>query len=329
MNFFGKNKKIAYGGAVGYTGNVTIEHILRSGENEMGEKDRKNTRERVIQGPGDVKALLARHGFRFSKSMGQNFLVDPSVPERIADSCGAGGDTGVLEVGPGIGALTARLAERAAKVVSVELDGRLMPLLDETLSNYGNVEIVKGDILAEDIPALVREKFAGLRPIACANLPYNITTPAITALIEAEVFTDITVMIQREVARRLCADAGTPDYGAFTVYVNYYTEPELLFDVFPESFMPQPKVVSSVVRMRRRERPPVDADEKKFFKVVRAAFAQRRKTLVNSLSSSLGIAKDRVTAAVEASGLEPLVRGEALDMDAFARLADALGDDIR
>ena len=295
----------------------------------MGETDRKNTRERVIRGPEDVKALLARHGFRFSKSMGQNFLIDPSVPERIAESCGACGDTGVLEVGPGIGALTARLAERAAKVVSVELDGRLMPLLDETLSNYGNIEIVKGDILAADIPALVKEKFEGLRPIACANLPYNITTPAITALIEADVFTDITVMIQREVARRLCAAAGTPDYGAFTVYVNYHTEPELLFDVFPESFMPQPKVVSSVVRMRKRERPPVDTDERKFFKVVRAAFAQRRKTLVNSLSSSLGIAKDGVTAAVEECGLDPLIRGEALDMDAFARLADALGDSLR
>ena len=295
----------------------------------MGNSDGKNTRDRVIKGPEDIRALLARHGFRFSKSMGQNFLVDTSVPERIADSCGADEATGVLEVGPGIGALTARLAERAAKVVSVELDGRLMPLLDETLSGFDNIEIVRGDILAEDIPAIVNEKFQGLRPIACANLPYNITTPAITALIEAGVFTDITVMIQREVARRLCAGAGTPDYGAFTLYVNYFTEPELLFDVFPESFMPQPKVVSSVVRMRRRESPPVDTEEKRFFRVVRAAFAQRRKTLVNSLSSSLGIPKDAVTEAVEACGLDPLVRGEALDMDAFARLADALGEDLR
>lgn len=291
----------------------------------MGKNEGKNTRDRVIRGPEDIRALLARHGFRFSKSMGQNFLTDPSVPERIADSCGADQDTGVLEVGPGIGALTARLAERAARVVSVELDGRLMPLLDETLSGFTNIEIVKGDILTADIPAIVAEKLGGLRPVACANLPYNITTPAITALIEAGVFTDITVMIQREVARRLCAAAGTPDYGAFTVYVNYHTEPELLFDVFPESFMPQPKVVSSVVRMRTRERPPVDTDEKRFFRVVRAAFAQRRKTLVNSLSSALGAAKTEVTAAVEACGLDPLVRGEALDMDAFARLADALG----
>ncbi|MBO4831176.1 MAG: 16S rRNA (adenine(1518)-N(6)/adenine(1519)-N(6))-dimethyltransferase RsmA [Oscillospiraceae bacterium] len=295
----------------------------------MGKNDGKNTNARVIRGPEDVKALLARHGFRFSKSMGQNFLIDPAVPERIADSCGADGNTGVLEVGPGIGALTARLAERAAKVVSVELDGRLMPLLDETLSDYDNIEIVRGDILAADIPAIVNEKFGGLRPVACANLPYNITTPAITALIETGVFTDITVMIQREVARRLCAGAGTPDYGAFTLYVNYFTEPELLFDVFPESFMPQPKVVSSVVRMKKRERPPVDADEKRFFRVVRAAFAQRRKTLVNSLSSALGIAKDRVTSAVETCGLDPLVRGEALDMDAFARLAGALEEDLK
>lgn len=281
---------------------------------------------REIRGPEDIRRLLARHGFRFSKSMGQNFLIDPEIPERIAASCGADGYSGVLEVGPGIGALTARLASRAAKVVAVELDRRLLPLLEETLEAYENVEIVQGDILDTDIPALVGERFAGLNAIACANLPYNITTPALTALIEAGVFSDITVMVQREVARRLCAAAGSPDYGAFTVYVNYHTVPELLFDVYPESFMPQPKVVSSVVRLKTRKEPPVETDEKALFRVVRAAFAQRRKTLVNSLSSALGMDKAGIAAAVRSCGHDERIRGEALDLAAFAKLTEALGE---
>ena len=277
----------------------------------------------------DIGRLLSRYGFRFSKAMGQNFLIDASVPERIAEGSAAAAGTGVLEIGPGIGALTAELARRADKVVSVELDARLIPLLGETLADFDNVEIVQGDIMKTDIPALISEKLAGLRPVVCANLPYNITTPVLTRLLEARAFTDITVMIQREVARRLCAAAGTSDYGAFSVFVQYYTEPQMLFDVFPESFMPQPKVVSSVVRLHTREKPPVDTDEKRLFKLVRASFAQRRKTLVNSLSATLGLGKEAVTAAVLDAGFEAAVRGEALSLTDFARLADALGDKLK
>ena len=186
----------------------------------------------------DIKALLARHGFRFSKSMGQNFLIESWVPRDIAEASGARPGTGVLEVGPGIGPLTRELARRADRVVSVELDRSLLPILAETLAGCPNAQVCPGDILKTDIPGLVRERFAGLTPLACANLPYNITTPAITALIEAGCFASITVMIQREVARRICAAPGTADYGAFSVFCQYYTRPELLFDVPPECFLP-------------------------------------------------------------------------------------------
>ena len=188
----------------------------------------------------EIKALLARHGFRFSKSMGQNFLIQSWVPQDIAAASGAGEGTGVLEVGPGIGPLTRELAKRADKVASVELDRSLLPILEETLADCPNAEVCSGDILKTDIPALVGEKFSGLTPLACANLPYNITTPAITALIEAECFKTITVMIQREVARRICAAPGTADYGAFSVFCQYHTQPELLFDVPPECSLPAP-----------------------------------------------------------------------------------------
>jgi len=276
-----------------------------------------------------IRKLLAGHGFHFSKSMGQNFLIDRGVPLRIAEMCGADEGSGVLEIGPGIGALTMCLAQCAGKVVSVELDTRLLPLLRETLSGFDNVEIVQGDILKTDICALVKDKFAGLRPAACANLPYNITTPALTALIEADVFESITVMIQREVARRICARAGTPDYGAFTVYAGYYTEPELLFDVPPDSFIPQPKVTSSVVKLVRRANPPVQTDEKLFFRIVRAAFAQRRKTLVNALAAVFPISKELLSDAVSACGYDVRIRGEALDLEGFAGITAAVGEMLK
>ena len=274
----------------------------------------------------DIKALLSRHGFRFSKSMGQNFLVESWVPRDIAEASGAGPGCGVLEVGPGIGPLTRELAARADKVVSVELDRSLLPILEETLADCPNTEVCPGDILKQNIPALVEEKFSGLTPLACANLPYNITTPAITALIEAGCFSSITVMIQREVARRICAAPGTPDYGAFSVFCQYHTRPELLFDVPPECFLPAPKVTSSVLRMVPCPPPEAVDDEAHFFRVVRAAFAQRRKTLVNSLSAALGdgTSKEVLSQAVRACGLPENIRGERLSIADFAALSRAL-----
>lgn len=273
-----------------------------------------------------IKALLARHGFRFSKSMGQNFLIEDWVPQDIAAASGAGPGAGVLEVGPGIGPLTVQLARRAGKVVSVELDRSLLPILAETLRDCPNAEVVSGDILKTDIPALVGEKFQGLTPAACANLPYNITTSAITALIEANCFSSITVMIQREVAQRICAQPGSKDYGAFSVYCQYYTAPELLFEVPPECFIPAPKVTSAVVRMVPRPAPAEVDDPDHFFRVVKGAFALRRKTLLNSLSSVFGgqLSKEQLAQAISACGLPADVRGERLSIPQFAQLSRAL-----
>lgn len=274
----------------------------------------------------DIKALLGRHGFHFSKSMGQNFLIESWVPQDIADASGAAAGIGVLEVGPGIGPLTVQLAQRADRVVSVELDKALYPVLDETLKDYDNVEIVPGDIMKLDIAALVKEKLNGLKPIACANLPYNITTPVITAFLEAGCFSSITVMIQREVATRICAQPGSSDYGAFSVFCQYHANCERLFDVGPECFLPAPKVTSSVIRLTPRPKPEEVTDEDAFFRVVRAAFAQRRKTLLNSLSSVLGGThdKDSLRSAILACGLPEDVRGERLGIPEFAALAKAL-----
>ena len=275
-----------------------------------------------------IKALLFRHGFHFSRSMGQNFLIQSWVPEGLVEGAGVSGSNGVLEIGPGIGPLTVRLSAAAGRVVAVELDRALLPVLAETLGGRDNVEVISGDILKLDIPALVDEKLAGLEPMACANLPYNITTPVITALIEAKRFSCIAVMIQREVARRICAAPGSPDYGAFSVYCQYHTEPELLFDVGPECFIPAPKVTSSVIRMRPLPSPPVPVkDEVRFFRVVKAAFGQRRKTLLNALSAGLpSLSREAVKAAVAACGLPDNVRGERLGIPEFAALTEALGE---
>lgn len=274
----------------------------------------------------DIKALLARHGFRFSKSMGQNFLIEAWVPRDIADASGAAPGVGVVEVGPGIGPLTRELSRRADKVVSIELDRSLLPILAETLADCPNAEIYPGDVLKTNLPALVKEKLPGLSPIACANLPYNITTPAITALIEAGCFQSITVMIQREVARRICAAPGTGDYGAFSVYCQYHTQPEILFDVPPTCFIPAPKVTSSVLQMVPQSPPPEVDDPKHFFQVVRGAFAQRRKTLLNSLSSALGGSynKEAIATAIAQCGLPDNIRGERLSIADFAALSKAL-----
>ena len=275
--------------------------------------------------PKEIKALLGRHGFRFSKQMGQNFLIQPWVPRQTAEASGAGPGIGVLEIGPGIGPLTAQLAQLGEKVVSVELDRTLLPILAETMADYDNVEIVPGDILKTDIPALCREKLAGLRAVACANLPYNITTPVITALLQAGCFASVTVMIQKEVAQRICAAPGTADYGAFTLLMQYYTQPELLFTVSNTCFLPAPKVTSAVIHCRSRKAPPVEVCSREMlFRTVRAGFALRRKTLVNSLQTAFPLPKERLTEIVAACGLDPSVRGERLGLAEYARLADAL-----
>ena len=275
----------------------------------------------------EIKELLSRHGFRFSKSMGQNFLTAAWVPRDIADSAELDEGTGVLEVGPGIGCLTKQLSLRAGKVLSVELDNALRPILAETLSECENVEVIFGDVLKQDLPALVREHFAGMRCAVCANLPYNVTSPLLTAFIEAECFETITVMIQREVARRICAAPGTADYGAFGIFVQWHMETELLFDVPPSCFIPQPKVTSSVIRLKRRaEHPAAVQDEALMFRIIRAAFNQRRKTLVNAIGSQLGnVTKEQAAQAIENCGFDTRIRGEVLDIGGFAKLSDEIG----
>ena len=275
----------------------------------------------------DIRALLARHGFRFSKSMGQNFLIEGWVPRDIAEASGADETTGVLEIGPGIGPLTVQLARRAARGAAAAPARTLYPILDETLAPYPNAEVVPGDVMKLDLPALVADKFSGLTAIACANLPYNITTPVLTALIEAGCFASITVMIQREVALRICAAPGTGDYGAFSLFCQYHTVPEYLFEVGPECFLPAPKVTSAVIRLTpRREPPQTLVEEALFFQVVRASFAQRRKTLLNGLSSAFGsrVSKDGLRAVLAEAGLPENVRGETLGIPQFAALAAAL-----
>ena len=273
-----------------------------------------------------IGALLRRHGFHFSRSMGQNFLIDPDIPAAIAESSQAEEKNGVLEIGPGIGALSHELCKRAGKVVAVELDRTLLPILSETMANFSNFEVVNADILKTDIPALVREKLDGLTPIVCANLPYNITTPVLTKFVETPAIETVTVLIQKEVAQRLSAPQGSSDGGSFSLFLQYHMETEYLFDVPPEKFLPAPKVTSAVLRCVRREKPAVEvADEDFFFKVVRGAFLLRRKTLVNSLAAALpGYGKEDIREAIVSCGLSPEVRGERLTLADFARLAGAL-----
>lgn len=273
-----------------------------------------------------IKPLLAAHGFHFSKSKGQNFLTARWVPERIAEESGIDADCGVLEVGPGIGVLTSELGKAAGKVCAVELDKMLIPVLAETLAGRDNIKVIEGDILKLDIPALVEREFAGLKPCVCANLPYNITTPVLSALIDIGCFESITVMVQREVAHRICSQPGTADYGAFTVYANYHTEPKILFDVPPSCFIPQPKVYSSVIRLTPRRVKQEVKNEDMFFKTVKASFLQRRKTLVNGLSSFFGdrLSKDELIGAILSCGFDEKVRGETLSVAEFASLSDRL-----
>ncbi len=278
-----------------------------------------------------MKPLLAAHGFHFSKAKGQNFLIASWVPESIAQEAGVDGTAGVLEIGPGIGPLTQQLALRAGKVCAVELDTRLEPILQQTVGQFPNLEILWNDVLKLDIPALVKEKFQGLRPMACANLPYYITSPILTALLEAECFESVTVMVQKEVAQRMAAAPGTADYSAFTVFCQYYAQPQLLFDVPAHCFLPQPKVTSAVIQLKVRQEKPWRIDDPDiFFRTVKASFAMRRKKLSNGLASGFPqLGKEGASQVIEAAGFPENVRGETLGIPEFAKIANEITKRIR
>ena len=273
-----------------------------------------------------MKPLLAEHGFHFSKAKGQNFLISRWVPERIAEDAGVDDTAGVLEIGPGIGPLTQQLCMRAKKVCAVELDQRLKPILQMTVGEFDNLEIIWDDVLKQDVAALVKEKFAGLRPMACANLPYYITSPILSALLEAECFDSVTVMVQKEVAVRIAAKPGTADYSAFTVFCQYYAQPEILFDVPAHCFLPQPKVTSAVVTLKTYETCPWDiADKATFFRTVKASFAMRRKKLLNGLAASFSeLGKEALAEIIAECGFDENVRGETLSIEEFAKLSNAI-----
>ena len=275
---------------------------------------------------GTIKEILSRYGFSFSKGLGQNFLVNPSVCPRMAELSGAGQGVGVIEIGPGIGVLTQELCELADKVVAVEIDKRLIPVLGETLGEYDNLKVVNADVLELDLNRLIDEEFGGMKVVVCANLPYYITSPVIMKLLEDRLPVEsITVMVQKEAAQRICAEVGTRQSGAVTVAVNFYSKPELLFNVSAGSFMPAPKVDSAVIRLNVYREPPYRLDDdKKFFRVVRAAFAMRRKTVLNSISSSLGLEKSVVNGVLLESGVNPQARAESLGMDDFCRIAERI-----
>ena len=269
-----------------------------------------------------IQALLQAEGFHFSKAKGQNFLVEKWVPARIADVCEPDGHTGVVEIGTGVGCLTEQLALRAGKVLAFEVDELLKPVLARTLASYDNIEVVFGDVMRRDLRKEIEASLPGLRPVLCANLPYSITTPVLTKIYESNCFETVTVMVQREVADRMCAHPGQKDYGAFTLLTQWYAEPELLFTVGPECFVPRPKVTSAVVRLTMRKTAPVDGDEKLLFRLIRAAFNMRRKTLVNALDGVCG--KEKAREAILRCGFSETVRGEALSLAEFAALANAI-----
>lgn len=275
---------------------------------------------------GVIKDILSRHGFSFSKALGQNFLVNPSVCPRIAELGGAEKGVGAIEIGTGVGVLTHELAKRAEKVVAIEIDSRLIPVLRETLGEHDNVTIINGDVMKLDLNEIIKEHFKGMEVVLCANLPYYITSPVIMTLLESRLpLRSITVMVQKEAGTRLCAEMGTREAGAVTAAVRYYSEPELLFNVSRGSFMPSPNVDSCVIRLNiHRDGGFKAADEGFFFKTVRGAFSQRRKNILNSLSSSMGIEKAKVAKAAAEAGISPSARPEQLSMEDFLRLAGSL-----
>ena len=277
-----------------------------------------------------VKEILSKHGFTFSKALGQNFLINPSVCPRMAMECGVDENSGVIEVGPGIGVLTNELAKRAKKVIAVELDKRLLPVLEETLGEYENVKVIDEDVMKLDLNKLIEEEFEGMNVCVCANLPYYITSPIVMRLLEEKLnVSSITVMVQKEAAQRICANVGTRQCGAVTAAVWYYSEPELLFNVSSGSFMPAPKVDSAVIRLNIRKEPPVSVkSEEVFFKTIKAAFSQRRKNIANSLSGGLSVGKQEIISVLEDCGIPASKRAEELTLENLGKIADRLCDII-
>lgn len=270
-----------------------------------------------------IRDVLSRHGFSFSKGLGQNFLINPTVCPRMAEMGNAKPGWGIIEIGAGVGVLTAELARRADKVVCIEIDGRLLPVLDETLAEFDNIKIVNEDVLKVDLHKLIEQEFAGMPVAVCANLPYYITSPIIMNLLEAHLpIASLTVMVQKEAAARLCAEPGSREVGAVSIAVRYYSDPKILFQVSRGSFLPAPDVDSTVIRLDVRDHPPVEVgSEEQFFKVVRAAFSQRRKTLPNTLSAGLGIPKSQAIEMLEKAGIPTNLRAEQLTLDQFALLS--------
>ncbi|MGN0172853.1 MAG: 16S rRNA (adenine(1518)-N(6)/adenine(1519)-N(6))-dimethyltransferase RsmA [Acutalibacteraceae bacterium] len=272
-----------------------------------------------------IKDLLSKYGFTFSKGLGQNFLINPSVCPEMAKKSGCE-NIGVIEIGPGMGVLTTELCKSAKKVIAIEVDNRLKPVLDVTLAEFDNVSIIFGDAMKLDLNEIIKKEFGDMPVVICANLPYYITSPIIMKLLESELpIESITVMVQKEAAQRLCAKVGTRDCGAVTAAVSFYAKAEKLFDVSRGSFMPSPNVDSSVIKLDLTKRQPIIVNNKKaMFKIIRAGFNQRRKTLTNSLSSGLGISKTDISSALESCGLKPTARAEELTLDNFAKLSDLL-----
>ncbi len=285
--------------------------------------ERKNDR---LSDLSTMREILGRHGFTFSKALGQNFLINPSVCPRMAELCGVDEESGVLEIGPGMGVLTRELAKRSKKTVAVELDTRLLPVLAETLADYPNASVVQGDVMKLDLHRLLQEEFPGMRVAVCANLPYYITSPVIMKILEEKLpITALTVMVQKEAAERICAKPGTRACGAVSAAVQYYAEPEILFQVSRGSFLPAPNVDSTVIRLNVRPQPPVELrSEKGFFRLVKAAFGQRRKTALNAVSAGMGLPKEQVAQAMERAGLAPNARAEQMTLEMLAAFSNEL-----
>ncbi len=278
-----------------------------------------------LSNPAVIREILSRHGFHFSKALGQNFIINPSVCPKMAEMAGAAPGVGVIEIGTGVGVLTAELASRADKVVAIELDKRLLPVLEETLADYHNIRVINEDVLKVDLQSVIDEEFAGMDVIVCANLPYYITSPILMALLEQHLpIRSITVMVQKEAAQRITALPGTRAAGAISLAVRYYSEPQVLFSVSRGSFLPAPDVDSAVIRLDLLEHPPIEIHEEScFFKVVKASFSQRRKTLSNSLASGLSIPKQQAAQLLETAGIPANARAEQLSMEQFGALANA------
>ncbi|SCG81751.1 dimethyladenosine transferase [Proteiniborus sp. DW1] len=279
-----------------------------------------------LYSPAVVKEIIEKHSFRFSKSLGQNFLIDGNIIDRIIEGANIEHDDGIIEVGPGIGTLTQKLCESAERVVAIELDNNLLPILEETLGNYNNIEVVHGDVLKVNLNQLIKEKLDGKKVKVVANLPYYITTPIIMKLLEEKLNIDkIVVMVQKEVALRMKATPGNKDYGALSIAVQYYSKPEIIVDVPKNVFMPRPNVDSAVIMLDVYDEPVIKVkDEKIFFNVVKAAFGKRRKTLLNALAGGIDLGKEKIEEVLKRSEIEPVRRGETLSIIEFARIADEI-----